>query len=71
MPMKMYVLSLAAGIFVGVIYSVLNVRSPAPPLVALLGLLGMLAGEQVIPIGKRLRADVSLSTASKPPENRP
>ncbi|WP_394830014.1 XapX domain-containing protein [Pendulispora rubella] len=71
MPIKMYVLSLAAGILVGVIYSVLNVRSPAPPVVALVGLLGMLAGEQAIPLAKRLRADTSLSAAPKPPENHP
>uniref|UniRef100_UPI0038F63891 DUF1427 family protein n=1 Tax=Streptomyces turgidiscabies TaxID=85558 RepID=UPI0038F63891 len=47
--MKIYLLSLGAGLLVGVIYSLLNVRSPAPPLVALVGLLGILAGEQVVP----------------------
>lgn len=52
--MKLYILSLAAGLLVGVIYSLLHVRSPAPPLVALLGLLGMLIGEQLIPVGKQL-----------------
>jgi len=52
--MKFYALSLATGILVGVIYSLLQVRSPAPPLIALLGLLGMLAGEQIIPTGKQL-----------------
>ena len=30
----------------GFIYGLLNVRSPAPPYVALLGLLGILLGEQ-------------------------
>lgn len=39
--MKMYLLSLAVGLLVGVLYYVLNVKSPAPPLVALVGLLGM------------------------------
>ena len=52
--MKFYALSLTTGILVGVIYSLLQVRSPAPPLIALLGLLGMLAGEQIIPTGKQL-----------------
>jgi XapX domain-containing protein len=52
--MKIYMLSLGAGALVGVIYSLLNVRSPAPPLVALVGLLGILVGEQVIPVGKQL-----------------
>src|SRR5215472_10182521 len=50
----LYLISLGAGLLVGIIYSLINVRSPAPPLVALVGLLGMLAGEQIIPVGKRL-----------------
>lgn len=37
------------SVLVGIICSVLQVRSPAPPLVALIGLLGILAGEPVIP----------------------
>lgn len=44
--MKAYVTSLAVGLGVGVLYSILGVRSPAPPAVALIGLLGMLIGEQ-------------------------
>lgn len=51
--MKIYLLSLAAGLLVGVVYSLLGVRSPAPPAVALIGLLGILLGEQVLPIAKR------------------
>ena len=51
--MKHYLLALAVGLLVGVIYALLNVRSPAPPVVALVGLLGMLAGEQAVPIVKR------------------
>ena len=54
--MKIYVLSLFAGILVGVIYSLLNVRSPAPPMVALIGLLGILAGEQIMPFAKSIMA---------------
>ena len=50
--MKTYVLSLAVGILVGVIYALLNVRSPAPPIVALVGLLGILVGEQLPPLVK-------------------
>jgi XapX domain-containing protein len=45
--MKMYVLSLGAGLLVGVLYGLMNVRSPAPPIIALVGLLGILAGEQI------------------------
>lgn len=51
--MKMYVFSFGAGILVGVVYYLLNVRSPAPPVIALLGLLGMLIGEQAIPMVKQ------------------
>lgn len=51
--MKPYLLSLAAGLLVGGIYSLLGVRSPAPPAIALIGLLGILLGEQVGPIAAR------------------
>jgi XapX domain-containing protein len=51
--MKAYLISLAAGMLVGVIYAVINVRSPAPPVIALIGLLGMLLGEQSVPLVKR------------------
>ncbi|SFG49572.1 XapX domain-containing protein [Novosphingobium sp. CF614] len=52
--MKLYLLSLGAGLLVGIVYSLLGVRSPAPPIIALVGLLGILAGEQIVPIAKRL-----------------
>lgn len=52
--LKAYLISLGAGLLVGVVYSLLGVRSPAPPTIALVGLLGMLVGEQVVPIAKRL-----------------
>lgn len=61
--MKIYVLSLCVGLLVGVIYSLLNVRSPAPPLVALVGLLGILAGEQIVPIVKQVVAGHGLVAA--------
>jgi XapX domain-containing protein len=61
--MRIYLLSLGAGLLVGVIYSLLNVRSPAPPLVALVGLLGILVGEQLIPVGKQLFAGTSVAAA--------
>jgi len=54
--MKMYLASLAAGLLVGAIYGLINVRSPAPPVIALIGLLGILLGEQLAPIGRRLLA---------------
>ena len=61
--MKLYIFSLGAGVLIGVIYSLLTVRSPAPPLVALIGLLGMLVGEQVIPVGKQLLLGTAFNTA--------
>jgi XapX domain-containing protein len=61
--MRLYLTSLCAGMLVGVIYSLINVRSPAPPVVAIVGLLGILFGEQVIPVGKQLLAGTSLRIA--------
>jgi XapX domain-containing protein len=52
--MKPYIMSLAAGVLVGVIYRLIDVRSPAPPVIALIGLLGILAGEQVPPLARNL-----------------
>jgi XapX domain-containing protein len=52
--MKLYLMSLGAGLLVGIVYSFLNVRSPAPPVIALIGLLGILVGEQIIPLAKSL-----------------
>jgi len=66
--MKPYLLSLGAGLLVGVIYSLLNVRSPAPPAIALLGLMGMLLGEQAIPIAKRLLTKAPVVSYLKAPE---
>jgi XapX domain-containing protein len=43
-----YALSLLVGVGVGVAYGLLGMRSPAPPIIALLGLLGMLAGEAAV-----------------------
>jgi XapX domain-containing protein len=52
--MKPYLLSLGAGLLVGVFYSLVNVRSPAPPVIALIGLLGILIGEQIPPVIKSI-----------------
>ena len=61
--MKPYLLSLGAGLLVGVVYSLINVRSPAPPVIALIGLLGMLAGEQILPLIKRLAGPAPITKA--------
>ncbi|HEV2605592.1 MAG TPA: XapX domain-containing protein [Microvirga sp.] len=61
--MKPYLISLGAGLLVGVIYALLNVRSPAPPVIALVGLLGILVGEQLPPLAKRLFAGKPVTVA--------
>lgn len=43
-----FAISLGIGVLVGVGYGLLKVRSPAPPPVALIGLLGMIVGQQLI-----------------------
>jgi XapX domain-containing protein len=68
--MTIYIASLGAGLLVGIVYSLLGVRSPAPPIVALIGLLGILIGEQLVPVmrnlikGETLRAAIGLADCS-------
>ena len=57
---KMYVVSLAVGLLVGLIYGFLNVRSPAPPVIALVGLLGILLGEQLPPLLRQKSPSLSM-----------
>jgi XapX domain-containing protein len=47
MEMKGLFLSFVVGLGVGVLYGIIRVKSPAPPIIALLGLLGMVLGEQL------------------------
>jgi XapX domain-containing protein len=61
--LRAYLLSLGAGLLVGIVYSLLNVRSPAPPVVALVGLLGILIGEQVVPMAKHMLQGSALAAA--------
>jgi len=61
--MRVYLLSLGAGLLVGIVYSLLNVRSPAPPVVALVGLLGILVGEQIIPVARHMLDGSHLAAA--------
>jgi XapX domain-containing protein len=63
--MQSYLASLILGVAVGVIYGLVNVRSPAPPAIALLGLLGMLAGEQAVSFARSyvFKSDVRLSAS--------
>ena len=43
---KALLISFVVGLLVGVLYGVIRVKSPAPPIIALVGLLGMVLGEQ-------------------------
>lgn len=43
-----HVVSLLVGLIVGGAYALIGVKSPAPPTAALIGLLGMLTGEQLV-----------------------
>jgi len=61
--MKPYLVSLSVGLLVGIIYALLDVRSPAPPVIALVGLLGILLGEQIVPLAKRLLGPEPLTAA--------
>lgn len=61
--MKPYVFSILAGVLAGAVYSAIGVHSPAPPVVALSGLLGMLAGEQILPVARRLLSGFKLGAA--------
>lgn len=59
-----YLISLAVGLLVGVIYGALDVRSPAPPVIALVGLLGILVGEQVPHLVRRALAGETVNVGT-------
>jgi XapX domain-containing protein len=44
--MRVLLISFVVGLGIGILYGLIRVKSPAPPIVALLGLLGMVIGEQ-------------------------
>ena len=48
-----YLVSLFMGLAVGAAYGLVQVRSPAPPMIALVGLLGMVLGQQAVNTAKR------------------
>jgi XapX domain-containing protein len=63
--MRPYLASVILGVAVGVVYGLVKVRSPAPPAIALLGLLGMLVGEQAVTLvrSRVFKDSVQLSAA--------
>lgn len=48
-----YLVSLFMGLAVGAAYGLVNVRSPAPPMIALVGLFGIVVGQQAVELAKR------------------
>jgi XapX domain-containing protein len=69
--MRVYLLSLGAGLLVGIVYSLLNVRSPAPPVVALVGLFGILVGEQILPMARHMLDGSHLAAAWRQSQGTP
>jgi XapX domain-containing protein len=62
-----YAISLGVGFAVGLVYWLVKVQSPAPPLIALAGLLGMVLGEHAIPVVKaQLFAQAAPAQAAEP-----
>lgn len=59
-----FVISLGVGFGVGLLYWLLKVQSPAPPLIALAGLLGMVLGEHAIPV---VKAQFAISASAPKP----
>lgn len=67
-----YIISLGVGFGVGLLYWLLKVQSPAPPLIALAGLLGMVLGEHAIPVVKsQLFAQTTVQSAAPAPAAAP
>ena len=62
--MKALFLSFVVGLGVGVLYGLIRVRSPAPPIVALIGLLGMVLGEQFGMWTQTKKLDVSRAASA-------
>jgi XapX domain-containing protein len=50
--MNAFVVSLAMGAIVGIVYGLGGVRSPTPPIIALVGLLGMVLGEPAVTLAE-------------------
>jgi XapX domain-containing protein len=59
-----YLVSLLMGLAVGAAYGLVQVRSPAPPMIALVGLFGMVLGQQAVDMTKR-HFVLSANTSSK------
>ncbi|SDO12665.1 XapX domain-containing protein [Paenibacillus sp. yr247] len=47
--MLSFLLALGAGLAIGIVFQVIRLPSPAPPLLGLIGLIGMFLGQRLIP----------------------
>ena len=65
-----YLVSLLMGLVVGAVYGLVHVRSPAPPLIALVGLLGMVVGEQAVDLAKARFATPAMASAQAADDER-
>jgi XapX domain-containing protein len=63
-----YLVSLFMGLAVGAAYGLVQVRSPAPPMIALVGLFGMVLGQQAIDVAKRRFAPPAQTSIQRPLE---
>ncbi len=68
-----YLLSLVVGLGIGAIYGLLAIKSPAPPIIALIGLMGILVGEATVQwlrghkdVVQSCLHEKSFSTAARP-----
>lgn len=61
-----YLISFGAGVVVGLLYWMVRVHSPAPPLIALAGLLGIVIGEGAVPFVQAHLLHSAASTSVAP-----
>ena len=62
-----YLIALGVGLVVGLLYFLVRVQSPAPPLIALAGLLGIVIGEHAIPFVQARIRTPDAQTQGAPP----
>jgi XapX domain-containing protein len=66
-----YFVSLLMGLIVGMLYALVQVRSPAPPLIALVGLFGMVLGQQAVDMARRHFEPTPQISTGQPPGKSP
>ena len=69
--MSGYLVSLLMGLAVGAAYGLVQVRSPAPPMIAFVGLFGMVPGQQAVDMAKRYFATPAQTSIQERSARRP